>query len=138
MTDALAGDLPESLPSLSASPDRFGPVTYTLKVVRTGRGNAARRTVLFQRRGAGDAIEISAETDAPNLLAQLPDLLDAAFSVERALGRDAEARPSSFPSFPEESRLLRRLTEGGGGSLPSSALRVTGAAIVPAGKRART
>jgi hypothetical protein len=92
--------------------------------------------VLFQRRGAGDAIEISAETDAPNLLAQLPDLLDAAFSVERALGRDTEARPSSFPSFPEESRLLRRLTEGG--SLPSSALRVTGAAIVPAGKRART
>ena len=133
MTDALAGDLPESLPSL---PDRFGPVTYTLKVVRTGRGDAARRTVLFQRRGAGDAIEISAETDAPNLLAQLPDLLDAAFSVERALGRDTEARPSSFPSFPEESRLLRRLTEGG--SLPSSALRVTGAAIVPAGKRART
>jgi hypothetical protein len=135
---ATEGDLPESRPSLPASPDGFGPVTYTLKVVCTGTGDAARRTVLFQRRTAGDAIEISAETDAPNLLAQLPDLLDAAFSVERALGRDPGARPSSFPSFPEESRLLRRLTEGGGASLPPSALRVTGAAILPAGRRGRT
>jgi hypothetical protein len=135
---ATEGDRHESRSSLPASPDGFGQVTYTLKVVRTGTGDAARRTVLFQRRGAGDAIEISAETDAPNLLALLPDLLDAAFSVERALGRDTEARPSSFPSFPEESRLLRRLTEGGGATLPPSALRVTGAAILPAGRRGRT
>jgi hypothetical protein len=119
MTDVREGDLPS-----------FGPVTYTLKVVHTGEGDAARRTVVFQRRTAGDAIEISAETEAPNLLALFPDLLDAAFSAQRAL---ADV-PSPFPSFPEESRLLRRLT--GGGS--PSALRVTGAALLSRERRART
>jgi hypothetical protein len=94
-----------------------GSVTYTLKVLSTGRdaqGNPV-RTVLFQRASRGEAIEISAETDAPNLLAEIPDLLEAALQIQRALRCPPPVSRSPLLAeefFAEESRLLRRLTEG--------------------------
>jgi hypothetical protein len=96
-------------------PADAAPVTYTLKVL-SGEDDG-RRTVLFQRRSDRESIEISAETDSPNLLAHLPDLLDAALEIQRSLWpaqRVLARLPSSFfPLLAEESRLLRFLTDTG-------------------------
>jgi hypothetical protein len=87
-------------------------ITYTLKVLHTSPGEA-KSTVLFQRLGDGEAIEISAEVDSPNLLAGLPDFLGAAMELQRALWpaqRTVSKLPSSFfPLLAEESRLFRSL-----------------------------
>jgi hypothetical protein len=97
-----------------------GAVTYTIKVLSTERaeGRGGLRTVLFRRVSAGESIEISAETDAENLLAKLPDFLDAALEMQRALwpAQRTVSRLSSsfFPRFAEESRLIRWLTERAG------------------------
>src|SRR6185295_11933897 len=85
---------------------------YTLKVLSSDAGDGL-RTVLFRRVSDGEAIEISAETDAENLLAKLPEFLEAALEIQRALWpaqRTVSRLPSSFfPRFTEESRRLRRL-----------------------------
>jgi hypothetical protein len=88
----------------------LGPVTYRLKVLSAVADENGKevRTVLFQRTSARDSIEISAETDAPNLLAKLPELLEAALEVQRAVIHPS----SSFPRLAEESRLVRRLVVG--------------------------
>jgi hypothetical protein len=94
----------------------FGPVTYTIQVLSSepGAGGRELRTVLFRRTSSDESIEISAETDAPNLLAKLPDLLDAALEIQRALWpaqRTVSKLSSSFfPLLAEESRLVRLLT----------------------------
>src|SRR5262245_11853960 len=65
-----------------------GAVTYTLKVLSvtpSETNGAPLRTVLFQRIGEGEAIEISAEIESPDLLAQLPEFLDAALEIQKAL-----------------------------------------------------
>ncbi len=109
----------QTTPPLPPSPGALGPVTYTIKVLSTARGahGEALRTVLFQRTSPGESIEISAETDAPNLLAKLPDLLEAALDLQRALWpaqRTVSRLPASFfPLLAEESRLVRWLTQGG-------------------------
>ncbi len=91
--------------------------TYTLKVLSTSPGEA-RRTVLFRRVGDGEAIEISAETDSPNLLAELPAFMDAALEIQRALWpaqRTVSRMPSSFfPLLAEHARLFRTLAAEGG------------------------
>ncbi len=93
------------------------PVTYAIKVLSQGPGEGT-RTVLFRRTSGGDSIEISAETDARDVFAELPDLLEAALSLQRALWpaqRTVGALPASFfPLLAEESRLVRRLFEGSG------------------------
>lgn len=102
MNDALQGDAAGSA------------VTYTIKVLSTqpGEGGRELRTVLFRRTSGGESIEISAETDAPNLFARLPDFLDAAMEIQRSR-RSAQRPESALPSgFAEESRLLRWLTDG--------------------------
>src|SRR6185295_1430096 len=85
---------------------------YTLKVLSSDAGDGL-RTVLFRRVSDGEAIEISAETDAENLLAKLPEFLEAALEIQRALWpaqRTVSRLPSSFfPRFTEESRRVRRL-----------------------------
>jgi hypothetical protein len=100
----------------SSRPAERAPVTYTLKVL--SGDDDGRRTVLFQRQSDRESIEISAETDSPNLLAHLPDLLDAALEIQRSLWpaqRVLARMPSTFfPLLAEESRLLRFLTETGG------------------------
>jgi hypothetical protein len=86
-------------------------VTYTIKVLSThpGEDGKALRRVLFRRTEGAESIEISAETDAPNLFAHLPDFLDAAMAVQRSLG-SAPRAPCTRAA--EESRRLRWLTEG--------------------------
>jgi hypothetical protein len=100
-------------------------VTYTLKVLSTTPDDA-RRTVLFQRLGEGEAIEISAEIDSPNLLARLPDFLDAALEIQKALWpaqRTVSSLPSSFfPRIAAESRLLRSLSWGAASTHPTPAI----------------
>jgi hypothetical protein len=92
-------------------------VTYTIRVLSTEKKDDGRevKTVLFSRTSNGETIEISAETDSPNLLAKLPDLLDAAMDLQRSLWpaqRTISRLPSSFfPKLAEESRLLRHLTD---------------------------
>lgn len=92
-------------------------VTYTIRVLSTARNDDGRevKTVLFSRTSNGETIEISAETDAQNVLAKLPDLLDAAMELQRSLWpaqRTISRLPSSFfPRLAEESRLLRHLTD---------------------------
>ncbi len=125
MTDTLEGDVRATEDTVSEfilhagpGPDRPGPVTYTIKVLSDGAGEDAggMRTVLFRRTSAGESIEISAETDAPNLLAKLPDLLEAALSIQRALWPAQRTisglRSGFFPRLAEESRRVRWLTEG--------------------------
>lgn len=96
---------------------RFGSVTYTIKVLSTEPGVDGRElsTVLFSRTSREESIELSAQTDTPNLLAKLPDLLDAALEIQRALWpaqRTVSRLPASFfPLLAEESRLVRSLTE---------------------------
>ena len=98
----------------------LGPVTYAIKVLSQGPGEDGRatRTVLFRRTSGGDSIEISAETEGHDLLARLPDLIEAALSLQRALWpaqRTVGALPASFfPLIAEEARLVRRLVEGDG------------------------
>lgn len=93
-------------------------MTYTLRVISGERD--ALRTVLFQRLTDGESIEISAETDEQNLLAKLPEFLDAALEIQRALWpaqRVLSKVPSSFfPLLAEESRLVQSLTEQKGGA----------------------
>src|SRR4051812_31553596 len=117
MTNALHSEPGKTPPSTSrarpftgASGARSREVTYTLKVIsREGDGASGRglRTVLFQRISAGEAIEISAETDAPNLLEKLPDFIDAALEIQRALGaaphHEGAALPGGTPVLAEES-----------------------------------
>ena len=83
-------------------------VTYTIKVLSTEPAEDGKhlRRVLFRRTAGGESIEISAETDAPNLFANLPNFLDAAMERQRSLGPARRARAE------EESRRLRWLTEG--------------------------
>ncbi len=132
MTQALQGDAgtnPRNQPakprSAEASEAPLSPVTYTLKVLSTTPDNE-RRTVLFQRLGAGEAIEISAEVDSPNLLARLPEFLDAALEIQKALWpaqRTVSKLPSSFfPRIAAESRLLRSLTWGASPAEPTPAV----------------
>jgi hypothetical protein len=129
MPHALHGDAepsPRNQPakprSADASEAPASPVTYTLKVLSTTPDNE-RRTVLFQRLGAREAIEISAEIDSPDLLARLPEFLDAALEIQKALWpaqRTVSKLPSSFfPRIAAESRLLRSLTWGA--ATPTSA-----------------
>jgi len=100
-------------------------VTYTLKVLST-TPDSALRTVLFQRLGEGEAIEISAEIDSPNLLARLPEFLDAAIEIQKALWpaqRTVSRLPSSFfPRIAAESRLLRSLAWGAASTHPTPAI----------------
>lgn len=102
-----------------------GGVTYTIKVLSTATGADGRelRRVLFSRTESGETIEISAETDAPNLLLRLPDFLDAAMDIQRSLWpaqRTISRLPSSyFPRLADESRLVRWLTEGTPGAEPA-------------------
>src|SRR5262249_13544029 len=80
---------------------------YTIKVLESRGEDAAEggmRTVLFQRISEGEVIEISAETDAPNLFAKLPELVEAALEIQRAV----EA-PGGAPALAEEARRLRFL-----------------------------
>lgn len=99
----------------SAHQASSGPVTYTLKVLSSGRdpqGNEV-RTVLFQRASAREAIEISVETDAHNLLAEIPDLLEAALQLQGSLRPAGRTTlPATLPLLGDESRLVRRLAEG--------------------------
>jgi hypothetical protein len=117
--DAVSGT-PLHAPRAEEGQGGLGPVTYAIKVLSQGPGEGGRalRTVLFRRTSVGDSIEISAETDARDLLAELPDLLDAALSLQRALWpaqRTVGGLPVSFfPLLAEEARLVRRLFEGGG------------------------
>jgi hypothetical protein len=115
-----AATVSSSASPLPAGERSLGPVTYTIKVLSTARGprGEALRTVLFQRTSPGESIEISAETDAPNLLAKLPDLLEAALDLQRAL-RPAQRTVSRLPAsssrlLAEESRRVRWLTQGSG------------------------
>jgi hypothetical protein len=83
-------------------------VTYTLKVLAPAASGAAEgglRTVLFRRIGDGAAIEIRAETDAPNLLARLPDFLEAALEVQRSIW------PRSRVGYELSMGMLSRLAE---------------------------
>jgi len=132
MTQALHGDAgtsPRNKPakprSAEASEAPVSPVTYTLKVLSTTPDNE-RRTVLFQRLGVSEAIEISAEIDSPNLLARLPEFLDAALEIQKALWpaqRTVSKLPSSFfPRIAAESRLLRSLTWGASAAEPTTAI----------------
>jgi hypothetical protein len=129
MTQALHGEAlstPRNKPAKPRSTDTDdAPVTYTLKVLST-TPDEERRTVLFQRLGAGEAIEISAEIDSPNLLARLPEFLDAAIEIQKALWpaqRTVSKLPSSFfPRIAAESRLLRSLAWGTASAQPTSAI----------------
>lgn len=130
MTQALHGDVgssPRKKPAKPRSDEGCeapgSSVTYTLKVLSTTPGKE-RRTVLFQRLGEREAIEISAEIDSPNLLARLPEFLDAALEIQKALWpaqRTVSKLPSSFfPRIAAESRLLRSLAWGAGDAHPAT------------------
>ena len=129
MPQALHGEAPTSprnKPAKNRSIDTDdAPVTYTLKVLST-TPDEERRTVLFQRLGEGETIEISAEIDSPNLLSRLPEFLDAALEIQKALWpaqRTVSKLPSSFfPRIAAESRLLRSLAWGTASSQPTSAI----------------
>jgi hypothetical protein len=132
MTHALHGDAstdgrnkPAKSRGSDASEASKSSVTYTLKVLSTTPGDE-RRTVLFQRLGEGEAIEISAEIDSPNLLARLPEFLDAALEIQKALWpaqRTVSRLPSSFfPRIAAESRLLRSLSWGAASTEPTPAI----------------
>ena len=117
MTDALLGDVHalEETVSESTLHGGKGPVTYTIKVLSAARGSGedARRTVLFRRTMGGESIELSAETCAQNLLAELPFFLEAALEIQRASSPFPPRRPpGSLPHEAEASRLLRWLTMG--------------------------
>ncbi len=83
--------------------EESAPVTYRLKVLSSpGKGRTRpTRTILFQRIAGDESIEISAKTDASNLLAELPELLDAALAIRSAL------QPGERPS--DESQRMRLL-----------------------------
>lgn len=124
MNDALSSE-PRTIENLprrtkrltraTSAPDLPSPdVTYTFKVLSTGSGESeaagALRTVLFQRIRGGEAIEISAETDAPNLFEQLPEFIEAAIEVQRLLGLaqgHEEAPLSEGAELAEHERVLR-------------------------------
>jgi hypothetical protein len=93
-----------------------GTVTYTIRVLSSLPDEDGRpvRRVLFSRTAGGEMIEIHAETDAANLLAELPDLLDAAMAVQASLPPAARAprRPGHAARLAEESRRLRQLAQG--------------------------
>jgi len=99
--------------STPAEAPSMPPVTYHLKVLSDG-ADGGRRTVLFQRIAGDGSIEISAETCAPNLLADLPEFLDAALALQKAIsaspGPAARPSPSALPRFTEESQRMRLLT----------------------------
>jgi hypothetical protein len=136
--DALEETVSESTPHLACRPDRGGPVTYTIKVLSAAeRGGKRLRTVSFQRTSAGESIEISAQTDATNLLAELPFLLEAALEIQRTL-RPAQravsrSRAGFLPSVVEELRLVRWLTHGETAPARGRSFRALG----PRGRRRR-
>jgi hypothetical protein len=108
---------PRARPFAGAPGGRSTEVTYTLKVISSageGADGGGLRTVLFQRISDGEAIEISAETDAPNLLSKLPEFVEAALEIQRALGatshHEETAPPGGTLVLAEESRRLRFLT----------------------------
>jgi hypothetical protein len=117
MNDALHTEPRRSeRPSRRAKPPTSAPdlpssdVTYTFKVLSASAGEQGAgvlRTVLFQRISGGEAIEISAETSAENLFAELPAFIEAALEVQRALGpgRGRDGAPS------QEEALTRREQE---------------------------
>src|SRR4051812_23543647 len=120
MNHALPGDsrmssstAPRDIEALWALAGHRHDVTYTLKVLSPAAPGEP-RTVLFQRIGDGAAIEIRAETDASNLLAKLPDFLEAALDLQRSVVPPPE--DSDLPSglsarLAEEARRLRYLVE---------------------------
>lgn len=125
MDDALPSEprMIENLPRrakrltrVTSAPDLASPdVTYTFKVLSAGAGEGeaagAFRTVLFQRISGGEAIEISAETDAPNLFEQLPEFIEAAIEVQRLLGlaqgREGAPLSEGAEGIAEQERVLR-------------------------------
>jgi hypothetical protein len=113
MNDTPGSDVQGEEDAVSETTNRTA-VTYTIKVL--SEGSATRRKVLFRRTSGGQSIEISAETDAPNLLAALPQLLEAALETQRALWprqQTAANLPAGFfPRFADEVRRLRWLTSG--------------------------
>ncbi|APR76619.1 Hypothetical protein A7982_01966 [Minicystis rosea] len=116
MNQALSSDLRKADVRRAETP--ADAITYTIKVLSSApaaNGHEV-RTVLFSRTSQGETIEISAETDAHNLLAKLPDFLDAAMEIQRSLWPAqrtiSQLRSSHFPRLAEESRLLRWLAEG--------------------------
>jgi len=121
MTNALGSDPGETQQTApraarGATSARSPEVTYTLKVISQEEGAPAGglRTVLFQRISEGEAIEISAETDAPNLLLKLPEFVEAALEVQRASlatpHHEGTRLVGGTQVLTEESRLLRFLT----------------------------
>ena len=113
MRETPSEDVPEEEDAVS----EIGMVTYTIKVLSTGRDARGEpvRTVLFQRTSPGEHLEICAEIDASNLLAGLPDLLEAAFDLQRReLSR-------LHVSHLEEACRVRRLTLGEGRDAPRRA-----------------
>jgi hypothetical protein len=112
---AAAPGIAPRTPASEGAPGAAGAeVTYTLKVLSSDAGDGL-RTVLFQRISDGESIEISAQTDAENLLSKLPEFLEAALEIRRALWpaqRTVSRLPSSFfPLLTEESGRLRRLCD---------------------------
>lgn len=91
-------------------------VVYTFKVLSRPL-EAGPRTVLFRRVGDGEAIEIRAETSSPNLLATLPDFLEAALDVRRRLVDEAPPRAAAEDALEarlsEEAQRLRVLADDG-------------------------
>jgi len=119
MNDRPGGELPEEEDAVFDTPVSEA-VTYTIKVLSDviGPGGEAHRRVLFQRTEAGRTIELCAETDAVNLLAALPDFLEAALETQRALWPAQPATACApaarfFPRFAEELRRIRWLARGG-------------------------
>jgi hypothetical protein len=111
MNDRLEGEAQQEEDAVSETTSRAA-ATYTIKVLSdgTGAGGEGRRTVLFRRTSGGSSIEITVETDAPNLLAMLPELLERALETQRALW---PARRAFFVRFAAEVRRVRWLTAGG-------------------------
>lgn len=116
MENALFSDgFEHDLPRGEIAPEA---TTFTIRVLGSHHRDDGRevRTVLFSRTRDGETIEVSAETDTPNLLARLPEFLDAVMDRQRSLRPAQRALgklPSSFfPRLADESRLLRFLTDG--------------------------
>lgn len=99
-----------------ASEGARAEVVYTFKVLSRPL-EAGPRTVLFRRVGDGEAIEIRAETSASNLLATLPDFLEAALDVRRRLIDEAPPRAAAEDALEarlsEEAERLRVLADDG-------------------------
>jgi hypothetical protein len=109
MRETRSEDVPQEQEVVSEA----GVVIYRIKVLSTSAGPSGKpvRTVLFQRTSPGEHLVISAEIDGPNLLAGLPDLLEAALDVQRR-GLSRVHAPHA-----EEARRVRRLALGEAGQV---------------------